>query len=488
MRHSPSSGASSQLGKPSGVSNASQAVLIGIETRYARSGDTSVAYQVLGRGPIDLVYVPGFLSHLEWNWQYPPIARFLERLASFARLIVLDKRGTGLSDPVEGVPTLEERMDDVRAVMDAVGSEQAALFGVADGGPLCLLFAATYPERTSALALYACLAKFTQDREYPWGWTPAGIQIYLTASEPEWGTGVGAEHLAPSLAADEAYRRWFARLLRLSASPRMALALLRMNAEIDVRAVLPSVRVPTLVLHRSDDLFVAAGHGAYLAERIPGATFVALPGDDHWPWAGDSDAVVAHLQEFTTGVRWAPERDRVLTTVLFTDIVGSTERAMGEGDRRWRELLEEHRALVRREIERFRGREIETVGDGFLASFDGPARAIRCACAIADAVRPLGLEIRAGIHTGECEVLGERLAGIAVHIGARVAAQAAPGEVLVSRTVRDLVAGSGIDFHDRGSHELKGLPGEHQLFAVRHEDSRRPAAEPVWSDPVEAAP
>ncbi len=452
------------------------------ETRYARSGDTSVAYQVLGRGPIDLVYVPGFLSHLEWNWQYPPIARFLERLASFSRLIVLDKRGTGLSDPVEGVPTLEERMDDVRAVMDAVGSERAALFGVAEGGPLCLLFAATYPERTSALALYGCPAKFTQDREYPWGWTPAGIQIYLTASEPEWGTGVGAEHLAPSLAADEAYRRWFARMLRLSASPRMALALLRMNTEIDVRAILPSVRVPTLVLHRSGDLFVAPGHSAYLAEHVPGASLVELPGHDHWPWAGDSDAVVAHLQEFTTGVRWAPEPDRVLTTVLFTDIVGSTERAVSDGDCRWRDVLEEHRALVRRELARFRGREIETVGDGFLSSFDGPARAIRCARAIAEAVRPLGVEIRAGIHTGECEVLGDRLAGVAVHVGARVAAKAAPGEVLVSRTVRDLVAGSGIEFEDRGSHELKGLPGEQQLFAVRPHGTRPTAVQPVWAD------
>jgi class 3 adenylate cyclase/pimeloyl-ACP methyl ester carboxylesterase len=457
------------------------------ETKYARSGDTSVAYQVLGRGPVDLVCVPGFLSHLEWNWQYPPMARFLERLASFARLIVLDKRGTGLSDPVEGVPTLEERMDDVRAVMDAVGSEQAALFGAADGGPICLLFAATYPDRTSALALYGSLAKFTQDHEYPWGWTPAGIQIYLTASEPEWGTGVGAEHLAPSLAGDEAYRRWFARLLRLSASPRMALALLRMNADIDVRAVLPSVRVPTLVLHRSDDLFVASGHSAYLAEHIPGARLIELPGSDHWPWAGDSDAVIGQLQEVTTGVRWAPEPDRVLTTVLFTDIVASTERAVELGDRRWRDVLEQHRTLVRRELDRFRGREIDTAGDGFFASFDGPARAIRCAVAVADAMRPVGVQIRAGIHTGECEVLGDHLAGIAVHTGARVSARAAAGEVLVSRTVRDLVAGSGIEFDDRGTHALKGVPGEHQLYAVRSGQAPEPSREPAWSDATGSA-
>jgi hypothetical protein len=275
------------------------------------------------------------------------------------------------------------------------------------------LFAATYPERTSALALYACLAKFTQDRDYPWGWTRAGIQIYLTAGVPEWGTGVGPEHLAPSLATDEAYRRWFARLLRLSASPRMALALLRMNAEIDVRSILPSIRVPTLVLHRVGDLVVNS-------------------------WTCD-------------------------------------------------DLLEEHRALVRREIDRFRGREIDTSGDGFLAGFDGPARAIRCACAIADAMRSLGLEIRAGIDTGECEVIGERLAGIAVHVSARARAQAGPGEVLVSRTVRDLVAGSRVDFDDRGSHELKGVPGEQPLFAVRPDGIRSAAAEPVWSDAVEAA-
>jgi class 3 adenylate cyclase len=456
------------------------------ETSYARSGDTSVAYQVLGDGPIDLVYVPGFLSHLEWNWQYPPLARFLERLASFSRLILIDKRGTGLSDPVDGVPALEERMDDVRAVMDAVDSERAVLLGVADGGPLCLLFAATYPERTAGLALYACLAKFTQDHEYPWGWTPAGIQLYLSAGEPEWGTGVGAEALAPSLAGDEAYRRWFARLLRLSASPRMALGLLRMNAEIDVRAVLPSVRVPVTVLHRRDDRFVALGHGAYLAEHIESATFVGLPGADHWPWAGDADIVIAHVQELATGARSAPEPERLLATVLFTDVVGSTERAAMLGDRRWRDILMEHRGLVRRELARFRGREIETVGDGFLATFDGPARAIGCACAIAAAVQPLGVEIRAGIHTGECEVVGDHLAGIAVHMGARVAAQAGPGEVLVSRTVKELVAGSALEFDDRGAYALKGIPGEQHLFAVNDCGSRS-ASEPLWQDAAEAA-
>jgi class 3 adenylate cyclase/pimeloyl-ACP methyl ester carboxylesterase len=461
--------------------------LHGTETRYAKSGETSVAYQVVGDGPIDLVHVSGFLSHLEWNWQYPPVARFLERLASFSRLILLDKRGTGLSDPVDGVPTLEERMDDVRAVMDAVGSERAALLGVADGGPLCLLFAATYPERTSALALYASLAKFTQDHEYPWGWTPAGIQLYLTACEADWGTGVGAEALAPSLAGDESYRHWFARLLRLSASPRMALGLLRMNTEVDVRPVLSSVRAPTLVLHRTGDLFVSLGHGTYLAERIPGAAFVELPGHDHWPWAGDAGAIVSHVQELTTGVRWAPQSDRVLTTVLFTDVVGSTERAAALGDRRWRDVLEGHCGLVRRELERFRGREINTAGDGFLAAFEGPGRAIRCAAAIVEGSRAHGVEIRAGIHTGECESQGDCLAGIAVHWGARVAAQASPGEILVSRVVRDLVAGSGIEFDDRGLFALKGIPGRQHLFAARSA-APRSAVEPVWGDLMEARP
>jgi pimeloyl-ACP methyl ester carboxylesterase len=456
------------------------------ETRYARSGDTSVAYQVLGDGPTDLVYVPGFLSHLEWNWQYPPVARFLERLASFSRLILLDKRGTGLSDPVEGVPTLAERMDDVRAVMDAAGSERAALLGVADGGPLCLSFAAAHPERTSALVLYACPAKFTQDRDYPWGWTPAGIELYLTAGEPEWGTGIGAEALAPSLAGDEAYRSWFARLLRLSASPRMAIGLLRMNADMDVRGVLERIDAPALVLHRTGDLFVAPEHGAYLAERIPGAAHVELPGGDHWPWAGDAEAVLGAVQEFLTGVRWAPAGERVLTTVLFTDVVSSTERAAELGDSRWRDVLEEHRGLVRRELTRFSGREVEMVGDGFLAAFDAPARAIRCAGAIVAAVRRLGVEIRAGVHTGECEVVGEHLAGIAVHMGARVMSRAGAGEVLVSSAVRDLVAGSGIEFDDCGTCSLKGIPGEQRIFAARV-SSPRAADEPLWRDPAEAA-
>jgi class 3 adenylate cyclase len=439
------------------------------DTCYARSGGVTIAYQAVGEGPVDLVYVPGFLSHVEWNWELPAYARFLRRLASFARLIVFDKRGTGLSDPVDGTPALEERIDDIRAVMDAAGSERAAIFGVFEGGPMALLFAATYPERTSALVLYASLAKFTQDADYPWGWSPAAIQLYLSASEDSWGSGAGADLLTPSLASDEAYREWFGRLARLAASPGRALALLRMNTEIDARGTLPLLRVPALVLHRTGDLFVDAGHSRYLAEHIPGARLVELPGADHWPWAGDAERLLGEVEEFVTGARGLPEPDRVLTTVLFTDIVGSTEQAAELGDRRWREILEDHYALVRKELARFRGREVQTIGDAFFATFDSPTRAIRCAAAARDAVRQLGIELRAGVHTGECEMIGDDLGGIHVHIGSRVAAAAAPGEVLVSGTVRDLVDGSGIRFADRGVFALKGIEGERRLFAAEVE-------------------
>jgi class 3 adenylate cyclase len=436
------------------------------ETRYARSGQTTIAYQVVGDGPTDLLYVPGFLSHLEWNWEHPAYARFLRRLASFSRLILFDKRGTGMSDPVAGVPTLEERMDDLRAVMDAAGSERAALLGVFEGGPIALAFAAACPQRVSSLALYASLAKFTQDAEYPWGWSPAAIRLYLSASEEGWGSGEGAEELAPSLATDQAYRSWFARLVRQSASPGMAAALLRMNAAIDVRSLLADIRIPSLVLWRAGDRLVDPGHSAYLAEHLPGAHAVELPGEDHWPWAGAADAVLSEIQELVTGSRGVHEPERVLTTVLFTDIVGSTEHARALGDRSWRELLEDHRTIVRKELERFRGREIDTAGDGFFVTFDSPTRAIRCAAAIGQAVRPLGIELRAGIHTGECQVAGDDLSGIHVHMGARVAAEAGPGEVLVSSTVRELVEGSDIRFEDRGRFVLKGIEGERQLFTA----------------------
>ncbi|MBI3454419.1 MAG: adenylate/guanylate cyclase domain-containing protein [Candidatus Rokubacteria bacterium] len=436
------------------------------ETRYAKSGDVHVAYQALGEGPLDLVYVPGFVSHLEYAWEYLPLARSFERFASFSRLIRFDKRGTGLSDRVSEVPTLEQRMDDVRAVMDAVGSERAALFGTSEGGPMSILFAATYPERTTALVIYGSYARRSWAPDHPFGRTDAEWEVLLSTMEREWGGPMGLQVWAPSAAHDERFKQWWASYLRLAASPGAALAVMRMNREIDVRHVLPAVRVPALILHRTGDRNVRVGQARYMAERIPGAKYVELPGDDHVGWVGDADAIVDEIEEFLTGVRHGPEPDRVLATVLFTDIVGATAHAARIGDRRWRDLLESYHTLVRRELGRFRGHEVDTAGDGFLATFDGPARAVRCACAVSDAVRTLGIEIRAGLHTGECEVMGDKVGGIAVHIGARVAATAGAGEILVSHTVKDLVAGAGLRFADRGVHPLKGVPGEWRLFAV----------------------
>ena len=437
------------------------------KTRYAKSGDVHIAFQVVGEGPLDLVYVPGFVSHIEYEWEQPRAAKFLQRLASFSRLIRFDKRGTGLSDRVSGIPTLEQRMDDVRAVMDAVGSEKAALLGISEGGPMSLLFAATYPQRTSALILYGSYARRAWAPDHPCGVSEEEMQRVLDAMERDWGGPATIDTRAPSMAHDEGYRQWLGNYLRLAASPGAALAIMRMNMEIDVRHVLPAIRVPTLILHRTGERLTRVEQARYMAERIPGAKLVELPGMDHTPYAGDADAIADEVEEFLTGVRHRAEPDRVLATVLFTDIAGSTERAVALGDHRWRELLETHHTLVRRELARFRGREIDTAGDGFLATFDGPARAIRCACAAGDAVRQIGIEIRAGLHTGECEVMGDRVGGIAVHIGARVAALAAPGEVLVSSTVKDLVAGSGLEFEDRGTHLLKGIPGEWRLFSVQ---------------------
>jgi class 3 adenylate cyclase len=434
------------------------------ETRYARSGDVNIAYQVRGDGPIDLVLVHGFISHLDLDWEEPRMARFLERLASFSRLIRFDKRGTGLSDRPGGLPDLETRMDDVRAVMDAVDSEQAALLGYSEGGPMCCLFAATYPERTSSLVLYGSYAKRQEpDDDYPWAATSAARRAFAEQVERDWGVDADLGAMAPN--ADAALRAWWAKRSKAAASPGAARDLILMNSEIDVRAVLPTIRVPTLVLHRTGDRDSRLEEGRYIADHIPGARFVELPGEDH-AVAIDPDDIVDEVEEFLTGARPMPEPERVLATVLFTDIVGSTERAAELGDRRWRELLERHHTTVRRELERFRGREVDTAGDGFLATFDGPARAIRCARAIEQGLRELGLELRAGLHTGECELMGDKVTGVAVHTGARVAAQAGPGEVLVSNTVKDLVAGSGIEFEDRGTHELKGVPGEWRLYAV----------------------
>jgi len=438
------------------------------KTQYAKSGDLHIAYQVTGSGPLDLVFVPGFVSHLESQWEHPWSARFLERLGSFSRLIRYDKRGTGLSDRVGGIPTLEQRMDDVRAVMDALGSERAALLGVSEGGPMSLLFAATYPERTSALVLYGSYARRAWAPEHTSGRTEQEWQAMIDSIERGWGDpgGLDIDLWAPSAAGDEGYLQWASTYRRLAASPGAAVTVMQMNKEIDVRAILPAVRVPTLVLHRTGDRVTRTEQSRYLAEHVPGARFVELSGIDHIPWVGDADAIVDEIEEFLTGTRHETEIDRVLATVLFTDIVGSTERAAALGDRRWRDLLEGYYSLARRELTRFRGREVDTAGDGFFAAFDGPARGIRCAQAISAGVRPLGIEVRAGLHTGECEVIGKKFGGIAVHIGARVAGLAKPGEVLVSNTVKDLVAGSGLAFEERGAHTLKGVPGEWRLYAL----------------------
>jgi class 3 adenylate cyclase/pimeloyl-ACP methyl ester carboxylesterase len=445
------------------------------ETRYAKSGDVSIAYQVLGDGPFDLVFAPGFVSNVEFGWEEPTLERFYRRLASFCRLIIFDKRGTGVSDRVSGVPDLETRMDDVRAIMDAVGSERAAVLGYSEGAAMAALFAATYPARTPALVLYGTFLT--------WDWLAERRETYGQASreqkleelERRWGTPEFCDALlrddAPSKVDDEDFRRWYATRLRLGASPAAAVTLARMNSETDARPVLPSIHVPTLIVHRVGDRNCDVRNALFAAEQIPGAVYVELPGEDHLPWVGDSEAIVEQIERFLTGVwesgGWEePEPERVLSTVLFTDIVGSSERAVSLGDRAWRELLGNHHTVVRRELARFRGREMDAAGDGFFASFDGPARAVRCACAIVESMPELGLEVRAGLHTGECELMDDKVAGIAVHTGARVASHAQPGEVLVSSTVKDLVAGSGLAFEDRGAYDLKGIPGEWRLYAV----------------------
>jgi pimeloyl-ACP methyl ester carboxylesterase len=436
------------------------------ETRYAKSGDLNIAYQVVGDGPSDLIWVPGWISNVEESWEVPEYAQFLDRLASFSRLILFDKRGTGLSDHVstERMPTLEERMDDVRAVLDAAGSERAVVMGASEGGNMSVLFAATYPDRVRALVLVSVYAKRLRSPDYPWAPTPEERERENEMLEREWGGEMDVAVLAPSAAGDPALMRRISTFFRRSASPGAAVALNRMNTEIDTRAVLPTITVPTLVLHKRGDRDVRVEEGRWIAEQIPGAKFTELPGDDHLAWI-NAEGLLEEVEEFLTGVRPAREPDRVLATVLFTDIVGSSERATAIGDRRWRELLERHHAVVRKQLERFGGKEIDTAGDGFFATFDGPARAIRAAQAIVAGVHELGLEIRAGVHTGECELHEDKIAGIAVSTGARVTGAARSGEVLVSSTVRDLVAGSGIQFEDRGEHELKGV-GDWRLYSV----------------------
>ncbi len=436
------------------------------ETKYAKSGDVSIAYQVVGDGPLDLVFVSGWAFPMESSWDFELGSRFVKRLASFARLIQFDKRGTGLSDRVRQLPSLEERMDDLRAVLDAVGSRQAAFFGVSEGGPLSILYAATYPKRTSGLVLFGSIARMTPAPTYPWGMTDEEIERLRRYIDTGWGAGKTFSVVAPSAKKDQAFHEWASRAERSGASPSAARDLFDMNLQIDVRHVLPAVRVPTLVLHRREDRLIDVGHGRYLAEAIPGARYVELAGEDHMPQLGDPEAVLAEIQEFLTGTRKPVEHERVLATVLFTDIVRSTEHAGALGDHRWREALDSHDELTAREIERLSGRLIKTTGDGVLATFDGPARAIKCASAVRDGVRNLGLEIRAGLHTGEVEVRGDDIAGIAVHIAARVLGKAQPGEVLVSRTLTDLVAGSDLRFENRGEHALEGVTEKWQLFAA----------------------
>jgi len=437
------------------------------ETMYARSGDVNIAYQVIGDAPLDLVFVMGWVSHLEYFWREPSFARFLLRLASFSRLILFDKRGTGLSDrvPINQLPTLEQRMDDVRAVMDAVGSERAALCGVSEGGPMCSLFAATYPEKTLALVMIGTYAKRIRDAEYPWGPTAEQREQFFEVMSKHWGGPVGIDERAPSVADDPQFRDWWATYLRMGASPGAAVALTQMNAEIDVRNVLPSIRVPSLVIHRTEDQCLKVEEGRFVADRIPGAKFVELPGNDHLPFVGDQDAILDEVEEFLTGVRHPIEPDTVLATVMVARLVGIKDLVDRLGPERWAEWWRRLHAHITKEIEWFRGREIDILENRLLAIFDGPARAIRCASAITEYASRLGVQTCTGLHTGECEIVDGQVAGAAAQMCVCVANEAEAGEILVSSTVKDLVAGSGIRFEERGVHMLSGC-GEWRLFAI----------------------
>jgi pimeloyl-ACP methyl ester carboxylesterase len=435
-------------------------------TRYANSDGVSIAYQVHGEGPLDLVFVPGFVSHVEVYWEQAMVARFFRRLASFSRLVLFDKRGQGLSDRPARPPTLEESMDDLGAVMAAAGCERPAIFGISEGGPMSALFAASHPERVSSLILYGTFPRILRAPDYPQGVSGEELDALYELLKRNWGGPVAIDLWAPSLVGDLEFEGWWSRLLRQGTSPAGAIALIDLYRELDARDVLPTIDVPALVLHRRDDRVVSVRQGQYLAEKIPGARFVELSGADHFAMVGDQDVLLDEVEEFLLGTRRAREPERALATILFTDIVGSTERAAELGDRRWRDLLERHDALVRRQLDLHRGREVKTMGDGFLATFDGPTRAIRCACAIRDELAGIGVEVRAGIHTGEVELIGDDVGGMAVNIGARIGALADGGEVRVSSTVKELVVGSGLEFAERGAHTLKGAPGEWHLFAV----------------------
>jgi pimeloyl-ACP methyl ester carboxylesterase len=441
------------------------------DVRYAKSGDVHIAYQVTGNGPFDLVFVPGYVTHVESAWSLPSFRPFLEELSAFSRLIRFDKRGTGMSDRVSGAPTLEMRMDDVRAVMDAVGSRRAAFYGLSEGAAMSILFAATYPERTAALVLRSAFPRRMWAPDYPWGRTEAEYEAEVQRDLRIFGPRAEAIEAVRALGfSEDEEAAAFLDYLRFSSSPGSLEALHRMNKEIDVRHVLPAVRVPTLIMRGSEDTLVPPEVARYMASQIPSARMVEITGAGHLALK-QGDVIGSEIGEFLKDVWDAggwdePEPDRVLATVMFTDIVDSTAKAVELGDHAWREMLERHHALIRRELVRFRGKELDTAGDGFFARFDGPARAIRCACSLSERVHEMGLEVRVGLHTGECEVMDGTVSGIAVHIGARVASQAGPGEVLVSSTVKDLVAGSGIAFRPRGPTKLKGVPGEWQLYAV----------------------
>lgn len=430
----------------------------------------NVAYQVVGDGPRDLVYVPGWVSNIEIMWDDPVLASVFRSLSAFARVIIFDKRGTGMSDPVPAsdLPGLEERMDDVRAVMDAAGSDSATLLGHSEGGNLAILFAATFPHRTDGLILASAYVKRIWSEEYPWAPRPEDRAQEIEHIEATWGDPDELpQYQLGRRAGDESFRNWLARYMRLGASPKAAAQLLQMNTQIDTTAVLPSIQVPTLCIYRTDDIDVNIEEGRWIASQIPDARFVELPGDAHLFWADDPTPLIGEIEEFMTGQRETGTPERVLSTVVFTDIVGSTDRVAALGDREWRTLLERHNQVIREELKRWRGHERGTAGDGFIATFDGPARGVRAAQAICRAVRSLGIEVRAGVHTGEVELIGDDVAGLGVHIAARIAALAGPGQVFASRTVRDLVVGSDIEFEDRGTRELKGVPEPWQIYEAR---------------------